>query len=388
MIINPKSYYDILAFGLAGTENFQSYVDTFFTRKYGNPQLDGFSWDDDIQASFGFEGIEAETGIATMATIVDYDAKGQTKSFKSVKVSSGDIPRMRHEYAIDEKVIREKTIMAQRFNKIDANTQNVINKLLFNSVDRLLAGNLARLTHQRHQIISTGMYTLTEENNKGGLRGLTLDFGVPTANKKACGGFEGYGVKAAWSDDSADPISDLLGMVNYAEENGLEFGHFEMSKKKYRQFINHVNVKKTVMQTLYPTADASALGNILGYDKSVSGVLVAAGLPEIKIIDSLVAVDVWDEDEHTMVNKNIRPFDEGVVVLVPNGSLGTIKAVSPIMLDDPSVRQAAFDGGRTVIIQHFDSDTKTQRIESELTALVVPTKVKSFIYLDTESAAA
>ena len=89
-----------------------------------------------------------------------------------------------------------------------------------------------------------------------------------------------------------------------------------------------------------------------------------------------------------MEKTKIASFDEDVVVLVPDGQLGEIKAVQPMLLPaSGEAREATFDGGRTKITQLFDLDTTTQRIKSELTALVVPNQVRNFIILDTTVAA-
>ena len=81
----------------------------------------------------------------------------------------------------------------------------------------------------------------------------------------------------------------------------------------------------------------------------------------------------------------VENFDVHNIAYVPNGTLGTIKAVEPIAVADPGARLALFDGGRTLIKQTYNSDTNTQYIQSECTALVVP-NVRRYMYIATVTA--
>jgi len=386
MIQRPENFHDILKYGLLDANDYQEYVDTMFAEKYNAPQTDGFMWDEDVQDSFEYAQLEAEVGVACIATIVDYDSPGGVHSYREVKLSTGQIPRMKHEFNINERVIREKTSLASRFGKIDNATQNVINSLMFDNTDKLIGGNYNMLTYMRHQAVSTGKFAVSASNNPQGIQDLEFDFQVPAANKKGCGGFGDYGVAQAWSNSTADPIGDLRDMVQFAEDNMLEYGHFEMSKKKYQQFMQHANVRKAVALTLNPGLDAANVSSLLFTDTVILTALSGLGLPSIKVIDSLVQVEKFNKETRKVEYTSIKPFNEDVVVLVPDGELGTIKSVNPLYFPDPSIRTALFDGGRTVLTQSFEVKTKTQKMESELTALVVPNKVRNHLILDTTTA--
>lgn len=89
--------------------------------------------------------------------------------------------------------------------------------------------------------------------------------------------------------------------------------------------------------------------------------------------DSIAAVEKFDEDAKRNKPVNIENFDPLNVSFVPDGQLGTIKAVQPIVLaDDPTERIAWFDGGRTLLTQRYESKTRTMYIESEMAVLCVP----------------
>ncbi len=386
MITRDSSFYDIMALGLADAANYQEFVDTMFADKYNAPQTDGFSWDDEIQIDFSYEQLEAELGIYAMATFVDLDSPGGTHAMGNFTISKGKIPRFKHGFVMDEKIIRENMILAQRFNQVSANGQMALSKLLFNSTDKLIGGNYNTLTYMRHQAISTGQFAITATNNPGGIANLTFDFGVPALNKKFPGGFGDNGTVYVWSDlTNANPIGDLQDMVKYAEDNMMPVGHFEMSKALWTSFKNHTQVKKQVALFQNMNADVANVAGFLVTENMVRAFMVEAGLPPVVVIDSLVQADKYNPATRLVEYTSIRPFDEAKVVLVPNGQLGTIKAVEPIVLNDPSARIALYDGGRTVLTQTFDSKNKIQYIESELTALVVPNVSRYILQLKTDS---
>ena len=94
---------------------------------------------------------------------------------------------------------------------------------------------------------------------------------------------------------------------------------------------------------------------------------------EIKTYDSLAAVEKFDEETKGIKPVTIENFKSTNVSLVPNGQIGTIKSVQPMVFtDDPTQRIAWFDGGRTLITNRFESKTKTMYVESEMAVLCVP----------------
>lgn len=389
MITRDSSYYDIMSLGLADAANYQEFVDTMFADKYNVPQTEGFVWDDNIQIDFSYEQLEAELGVYAMATFVDISSPGGTHANSTATISKGQIPRFKHGFTMDEKMIREQMILAQRFGNVTPAMQQQLAKILFNSTDKLIGGNYNTLTYMRHQAVSTGAFAITSTNNPGGIANLSFDFGVPDANKKAAGGFGTAGKKYVWTDlTDSNPIGDLQDMVQYADDNMIPYGSFEMSKKLWNSFKAHTQVKKQVALFQNMNADVANVAGFLVTESMVNAFLIEAGLPPVTVIDSLVLADKYDVATRKVVYEQIRPFDEAVVVLRPAGQLGTIKAVEPIVLQDPSARIALFDGGRTVLTQTFDSKNKIQYIESELTALVVPNTSRYIIQLTTDEAAA
>ena len=392
MIKRDASFYDLLAYGL-GTLDFQEFVDRFKT-KYNQPQTDGFEWDTDIQIDFTYAQLQAELGIATLPTYVDIDSPAPYKSQEEFKIGTNKIPRFKHGFAINEKIIREQMIMLQRFGEaaITPATRTVLLNLLFDSTDKLLAGNQNAMTYQRQQVVSTGQYSITTENNPQGIAGLVFDFNIPSSNKVT------LATTARWwtapehtianQGADSDPLQNLKDWRKAADKAGFPAGSFEISKDLFDDLLTHTAVLKKVGFALYP--NSSSADNAIAYAQNLADDVMVAAIQRIigcPIVprDSKACVEKYDKATKKVLKTTIDGFNTKNVSYVPNGPLGTIKAVQPIAVPDPASRIAYFDGGRTVIKQTFDTSTNTQYISSECTALVVPS-VSQYMRIHTVTA--
>ena len=86
------------------------------------------------------------------------------------------------EYFNEDKV-RKMLILEERFG---ANSDKVFATALtklFKTSDALIGGHVNSLSYQRHQIVSTGQFKVTAENNPQGIKGLVFASHVPAENK-------------------------------------------------------------------------------------------------------------------------------------------------------------------------------------------------------------
>ena len=104
------------------------------------------------------------------------------------------------------------------------------------------------------------------------------------------------------------------------------------------------------------------------------------------MIDSVSAVEKFNKTTKKIEYTNLRSFNEGVLVYVPNEALGDVQCGKPIYMETPGARVALYDDGRTLLRQVFNDETMTQVIKSEVTGLVVPNKVRWFYYLTVKGA--
>ena len=379
-----KNYYDLLTVGL-GNFSFQQFVDRF-QEKYNILQTDGFDWDPEIQLDYTYEQLIASLGIVTLPIYVDADSEGLDKSLGEFKVGSNKIPTLKHRYPMNAKMLRERMIMYQRFGEasLTKDTRTALMNLLFESTDKLLAGNRNALTHQRMRVVSKGQFTIDIENNPRGIKGLTFDFGIPAANKETLSGTNRWWTNAehtpANEGSSSDPLLYLKNKRKAMRKAGFPNGHFEIASDLFDDLLTHSKVLERIGLALYPmAASATNPGTAAqGYATNMTDEAKRATIESIigcPIIprDSLASVEKFDEESKSIKPVTIENFDPLNVAFVPDGQLGTIKSVQPMVFtDDPTQRIAWFDGGRTLLTQRFESNTKSMYVESEMAVLCVP----------------
>ena len=386
MLQRDRNYYDLINYGLGGV-SFQEFVDGFKT-KYNELQVDGFDWDPQIQIDFTYEQLFAEINVATLPTVVDYDSAGPYKAPDKYEVGKDKIPRFKHGFALDEKIIREQLVFLQRGGSSLVNS-DIIRDLLFNSIDKLLMGNVNERTYQRMQVVSTGSYALTAENNPAGLQGITFNFGVNTSSLTTTARWWSSSTHTTANEGSAsDPVKNLREWVVNARRHGVPNPKIEISYELFTDMCGHSKVLAAVGHALYPSSPsdsaAAASAQYLGAEGLRAALERLVGAP-IVVRDTIAYVEKFDKTTGKIVKTAINGFNVLNVAIVPDTQLGTIKAVQPIAVPDPGARLAFFDGGRTLIKQTFNSDTNTQYIQSECTALVVPSVAK-YMYVYTVTA--
>lgn len=375
-----NNYYDLMTFGL-GNQKFQDFVDKF-QLKYNTPQTDGFAWDSEIQLDYTYEQLIASLGITTLPVYVDADSEGLDKSLGEFVIGSNKIPTQKHRYAMNAKMLRERMLMVQKFGEAALNndTRSALMDLLFESTDKLIGGNRNALTHQRMQVCSTGQFTIDLENNPRGIQGITFDFGIPTANKVTLTTTARWWTNAehipANEGSASDPLLFLKNKRKEMKKLGYPNGHFEMAEDLYDDMLTHSAVLKRIGYSLYPVAagdDAAKNYAANLTDDAKKDAIERIVGASIKTYDSVAAVEKFDAGAKAIKPVTIDNFKKTNVSFVPDGQIGTIKSVRPMVFtDDPTQRIAWFDGGRTLITNRFEAKTKTMYVESEMAVLCVP----------------
>lgn len=379
-----SNYYDLMTFGLGGA-SFQQFVDRF-QEKYNVLQADGFAWDPEIQLDYTYEQLIASLNIATLPVYMDEASQGLDKGFGEFKIGSNKIPTQKHRYPISAKMLRERMIMVQRFGDAALNTatQSALMEMLFTSTDNLLQGNRNAITHQRMRVASTGQFTIGLDNNPRGISGLTFDFGIPAANKESLSGESGWWKTnehtTANEGTTSDPLLYLKNKVKAMRKKGFPAGHFEIASDLLDDLLTHTKVLKRIGLALYPSAAGATNPDLVasqyaqnmtdeGKLDAIRRIIGASIIPR----DSIAAVDKFDEESKSLKVETIENFNPLNVAFVPDGQIGTIKSVQPMVFsDDPTQRIAWFDDGRTLLRQMFNAETKSMYVESEMAILCVP----------------
>lgn len=401
MLTRDKNFYDFVGRGLSsfGYEgnSFQAWIDEMFPNKYNADatfsQM-GFPLNPDIPINPTYEQLEATIRPYTMAAYVDIDSDGPTKSTDGLLLKMGKLPTFKHEITLSRKTLREQMMLADKIGNITPEMEGIVMDLLFYGIDDLLGGNYNTFLYQRHQIVSNkGKLVINAENNPLGIP-VEVDFGVPKKNIKTSTWYtksddtvtEDSGV----SGGTVDPIKVMRDVRrNATEKDFAPAGHWECDQVTFDDLISLPYFRK--MYATFMRPDITDGDQKLSYANLVDDAAIKTfiegriGAP-ITIIDSVSAVEKFDTATKKISYSNLRSFNEGVLVYVPDGALGDVQCGRPIYMDTPGSRVALYDGGRTLIRQVFNDENMIQTVKSEVTGLVVPNKTRWFYYLTIKGA--
>ena len=378
----PVQFYDLLSRALGGNDGkrLQGFLDNVVAQKYNELNIPGFKFADEMQLDFTYEQLMKSAGINVMAQYLDLDSPATPIGTEGFVVATGRIPRMKMTEIYNEDKYRKLLIAEQRFG---AGSNKVVDgavKALFNTADTLIGGHTNSLTYQRHQVVSTGKFTLNSTNNPNGLVGLTFSAHVPSGNTTTLSGQKKWWSDATYATEgaNADPIGDMIAMVEAAQEKGIE-GHFEINKTYLTKILGHSKVVAAIGANLWPMAqDATASAAYLSRAKKLDVLAEIVGA-EIVEIDAKVATEVWNKTNKALERKTIDAFEANVVVFVPNGEIGEILTVEPIAIDGGTY--ATFYGGRLLLTVDVDAKYKCQSFNTEMTSLVVANRAHEMFYL-------
>lgn len=375
-----KGYYALLD-GVLGEGSLQGFVDGF-NEKYNVLNTDGFTWARDMLADFKYSQIEAITNVAVLPDVVDKNSRGTMLRTDGFEEKIGSIPRFAKGIRFDEKIIREQVILLDRLKRVDGKMKETIFNLMYDNTDKLLKGFNNILTHQRDQIISTGVMEFKPEffpNNV--LAGTVLEFGINI--------MDGNKTEARWwkTDDhipanegaNSDPIKDLIKMRKDMERTNPG-GYFEMSRSLWEDLLGHTKVLAMIGLIKNPNfgkdaESAIAYGGFV-LEEEAKAIIEKAIKAKISIRDTKSGVLTADKEARDLVATLKDNFDPKNVAYLPYGKLGEIQASAPIYMGDPAAKVATSMNGRLQLLMTFNERERNQTIDAELTALVVPSQAR------------
>lgn len=401
MMTRDKQFYDIVAKGLAsmgyvdknGVSALQYYIQDMFANKYNAERMFanlGFPLNPNIPINPTYEQIEATIRPYTMATYVDIDSDGATKSTDGMSLKMGGLPTFKHEVTLSRKILREKMMLANAIGSTTPEIETTIMELLFNGLDDLLGGNYNTIAYQRHQVVSKkGVLTIGANNNPLGIP-LEIDFEVPNKNKKVSKWYtknsEGVITQDSKVGVSVDPIKIMRDTKRDSQQKDFApQGHWEVSKTTWDDMLLMPYFRN--MYVMYARPDITDANNRTAFgalvdDETIKSFIEARIGAPITVIDAISAVEKFNTTTKKVEYTNLQSFEEGVLVYVPDGAIGDVQCGKPIYMETPGARTALYDGGRTLIRQLFNDETMTQVIKSEVTGLCVPNKVRWMYYID------
>ena len=387
-----KEFYDLLAIGLRDYSytDLKSYLDDMFAEKYNADSFYdnlGFPLNPNIPIRPTYEQIEVTVRPYTMATHVDIDSDGPTKSTDGMALSMGQIPIWKHEFTIGRKELREQMYLADRIGRVTPEIVDVAMEQMFITADKLLGGNYNTMAYNRHQIVSNGgKLIINAQNSHLGIP-LSLDFGVPSKNFTTKQWFTKNATTGDITEKSGiTPIKDMKEIRKNArrKDNMPSAGHWEVSDTTWEDALSLEYFRKQYALAKRPDIESDA--NRLAWAETIPDADIKAYIEEqigapIVVVDHIGFVEKFDPKTKKMEYIECPSFKEGVFVYVPDGAIGDTQFGKPIYMETPGARNALYDGGRTLIRQVFNDENMIQTIKSEFTGLPVPNQTRWMYYL-------
>lgn len=382
--LDSNTYSELFSAALGG-ENWQHFVDRY-NEKYDYDTVPDFVFAP-TSISYTFQQLVASAGAKTLPAYVDVDSPGYLAALSVLEGVTGNIPTQKKFYRLDRRVVLEKLQLIERYglDAMDKSMRDAFLSLLDESTDGLIASFYNALAYQRNQIVSKHEFVIDTPNNPRGLHGITIKFGVPSANTDTVSGTSRWWTDADHTTEgtASDPLDYLRKRVKWIRRDGHYTGalRMEMSQDLWDDMTGHSKVQKAVGLRLYPGAASDAIATSLA--KNADDDAVKEAIRKIIRVDSIVIRDTYafidkpgtDSDGNPdLVTERIEAFDGKTVAFVPEGGLGDIQGVEPITLGYDDDKVAGFEGNRLKLSQYAEPRTHSLYIESEAAQICVPDK--------------
>lgn len=379
----PLDLYKLIDFGLGG-DSWQGFVD-HYAEKYDSVQIDGFSFAP-VQLSYTFQQLIASTGAATLPAYVDPESPGYEAALRTITGTSDNIPTQKKYYRLNRVILQDKLQLLQRVGQaaLDKDMQDAFIGLLDESTDGLIKAYYNSLTNQRMRIVSTGKFTIDTTNNPRGIKGVTIEFGIPTNHFDTLTTTSRWWTNATHSTanegSAADPIKYMRDRIKAIRRTYHYYGplHIEMSQDLYDDLLTHSKVLSRIGYALYPqsASDTAAQGAAqnLG-DEALKAALARLVGATIVPRDSYAYVDSVGTNSDSLpdiVTTMIENFEPTNISFVPDGEIGKIMGVAPLTLGYDNDKVARYNGNRLVLTQRANPETHSIYIESEAAQICVP----------------
>ncbi|MCM1250274.1 MAG: hypothetical protein NC209_03895 [Alistipes sp.] len=366
--------------------------------------IDGFTWDEG-QIDFTYEFAEIEDTITAMATYLDLNSPALPRGKKTpIEAIKGYIPRQKRFETKGENDFRRELIAMGKIEQGAmlrgespySSLREYLAKNLLTTVAEFPDSHAQSLTYQVGQMKSAGALTLTDDNNPGGIVGVTFKAHIPETNvlDKEYWTEDADGNVAAY-DETKNPIEDIRKFLNKLLYDGT-YGsvHAEIDEDTFYKLIGHPEFKKAIgymvvnglftATTSIEDADKRATeagANVLLVDGNDTTALVGyfkrlfRGISEVTLHNNVVGVAKFNPETKQFGYPTVKAFNEGVLLFRPVGNIGTIKNVVPLRPDGSAVVAGIFEN-RGIIEYRYNPETRVQAWESELTVLAVPNRPK------------
>ena len=381
----PVTLRDMMQLGLYG-EDWQTFVD-HYEEKFNAATIDGFAFAP-VSLGYTFAQMLSKVGATVLPTYVDPESEGYEMPLGSAQGVTGNIPTQKLFYSVNRVVVREQMQLAQRFGQLalDDEMASVMFGLLDEGTNGLYQAFLNALNHQRHQVVSKGEFTINATNNPRGIKGVTIGFNMPAANKDVLLGSAQWWTDADHTTEgvNSDPIQYLKNRVKEIRRTLHYNGplKMEMSQDLWDDMLGHSKVLPLISSYIYRNISSDAvradLINFESDDVYKEAIRKMIKVDEVVIRETYAYVSkpgVNTDGEPDLIEERIDNFDPNNVAFVPTGQLGTIQGVQPLSMGyDPEKIAYAMEN-RLLIEQEDIPRTHSINVNGEMAQLCVPNAI-------------
>jgi len=378
----PVSLRDMITLGMYG-ESWQTFVDKY-EEKFNAITIDGFEFDP-VTIGYTWAQMLSKVGATVLPTYVDPESEGYEMPLNQLEGKTGNIPTQKLFYSVNRVILREKMQLVQKYGNavMDDEMREVMFGLLDEGTDGLIQSFWNALNHQRHQIVSTGEFTISATNNPRGLKGITIGFNMPAANKDVLTGSERWWTDPQHTTEGAnsDPLGYLAKRVKVIRRTLHYAGPLkvEFAKDTWDDFLGHSKVVSVLANWVYRNISSDAaradVARFMDDDVMKDAVRRIIKVDEIAIQDTYAFTSKPGTDANglpDLVEEKIDNFDPQNIAFVPTGRLGGIQGVQPLSMGYDADKVAYAMGNRLLIEQEDIPRTHSINVNGEMAQLCVP----------------
>lgn len=253
-----------------------------------------------------WESLSGSGGNPVMADVVEYNSSAPLKTRRTVSKQTGDIPKIAIKRQMDEKDYNEYNSLVA-LSKGDSNKTAILD-LVFDDINFVYTGVMARTEYLAMQALSTGALVLDKNNNNGIITETNVDFGIPTGNKTA--------VTTTWATAAtATPIADIQKKVDDAEDAGYTIPYIVMDKSTLRLMLATTEVKDKFAVFQRVSTNRKTEPTLA----ELNSMLEAYMLPQIIVVNSKVK---FESKAHA--HTTIQTWKTGYVTFIPDLAIGNL----------------------------------------------------------------
>lgn len=389
-----QGFYNLMEqAGIRNQASFSAYLkDVIGASNSTELKIDGFTFESGMQLKFDYEQLQLENRIGVMATYVDKDSEAIPLGTKGFETSKGSIPRQKARYIMDEDDYRKYLIELGQLQFIGTTSKTQALDILFEKLTGLYDCHKNSMTYQRDSMISRAGLSLLDVNNPRGIQDITFTASVPDANKTTLTGTFRWFTDADKKVEgtTSDPVGDMKKIIRTLKRKNVPAFHIEVDEVSFLEDMEHSKWKialgrstnNQIKQDAEGDAIAIGIANLMMDDEIKRAFSKIMGV-NVVYSKSVVAVEKWNKETKKLERPQMRSFEPNTYVFVPDGTVGTIKTVAPLMPDSTGLYGKIFEG-RGLIKYSYDVKTMVQDWWSELTCLCVPNKSNDMYYLKTK----